>query len=152
SWSGLGWLIDRAEAERFPRVFRDNWTRGTRHDGDALVLIGADRLDDLRQQVKREVGFAEHWGVKALDVYWGNTLPDELRGHEHFGIKYLVSQPTIAGWEDDKPGPGGRIPAGEVILGEPDAAGTASLSGLPVWTRGGSFLVFLQLRQHVAEF
>jgi Dyp-type peroxidase family len=43
------------------------------------------------------------------------------------------------------------IPAGEFILGEPDARGEAPIPG-PAWARGGSFLSFVQLEQHVEAF
>jgi Dyp-type peroxidase family len=79
----------------------------------------------------------------------GDTLTDALRGHEHFGYRDGISQPSIS---TTTFGSGHPIAAGEFVLGYPIAQGSVLVDGLPDWSENGSFLVFLKLRQHVEAF
>jgi deferrochelatase/peroxidase EfeB len=57
-----------------------------------------------------------------------------------------ISNPTITGFQDPKPGQA-VVPAGGILVGLPGDNVTR-----PAWAKDGSFLVFRQLKQLVPEF
>jgi Dyp-type peroxidase family len=152
SFAGLRLLLGAAASGRFPNVFRQNRVPGaTALDGEvhALLILAADRADDLDAEVRHQRERMTSLGVREVKIFCGHTLPGDLRGHEHFGFKDAISQPRIAGTDW---GNGSPVAPGEFVLGYPDQAGKVSGAGLPAWTRNGSFLAFVQLQQHVATF
>ncbi|HEX4422250.1 MAG TPA: Dyp-type peroxidase [Kofleriaceae bacterium] len=95
----------------------------------------------------------------ALHAAGAQVYPDELtwpvKQREHFGFADGLSQPFLPGLHG-APRPGeDRIPAGEILLGYPNAYDQVPSS--PTWRdfdlgRNGSFLVFRKLAQDVAAF
>jgi Dyp-type peroxidase family len=121
----------------------------------------ADRLDVLvmvyaRDPASRAGELARH---RAALVASGATVyADELgwpldQQREHFGFADGLSQPFVPGLHH-QPRPGEDVlPAGEIVLGYPNAYGRLPLT--PVWDdfdlgRNGSYLVFRKLGQDVA--
>jgi len=154
SFAGLRLLTGRSAAAQFPATFRRNQPPGfdpTLLGGDvhALLIVGADRTDDLEAELERQRGQLRALGVTEVRALCGNTLPGDDRGHEHFGFKDAISQPHVAGtsW-----GIGPEVAPGEFVLGYPDETGRPSGATLPAWAQNGSFLAFVQLQQHVAAF
>jgi Dyp-type peroxidase family len=109
----------------------------------------------------------------------GDTLPEPLRGHEHFGFKDGVSKPGVRGKVSSAPGdfitprylgptdrrarlfakPGQVLVwPGEFLLGEPRQdpnnllAPARPATNFPSWARRGSYLVVRRLRQDVLAF
>jgi len=142
----------------------------------AMIILAADSpalLDDRTAAVRAVIQQA---GVSGLGIQDGNTRPADQAGHEHFGFKDGISQPSIAGVTRSSKG-GGEIAAGEFLIGyenedgeisgqgvaqapqptQPGDAGypnavTPPVVSLPDWARNGSFLVFRRLRQDVGGF
>lgn len=120
----------------------------------------ADRLDALvmvyaRDPRTRATELARH--RDALVAAGATVRPDELAWpigeREHFGFADGLSQPHVPGFHA-RPRPGeDPIPAGEVVLGYPNAYGQLPMT--PIWDhfdlgRNGSYLVFRKLGQDVA--
>ncbi|GAA4878757.1 Dyp-type peroxidase [Actinomycetospora straminea] len=202
SHPGIGALLGQAEADAFGEHsfrqglaarstylgdpsdparpgHRDSWVvGGPGEEADALVIVAADRDADLRTAVDDTVAEATARGLTVQFSQRGDTLPEPLQGHEHFGFKDGVSQPGVRGAlagsgleltprflaADDsrsalfaKPGQPLVWP-GQFLLGEPrqdpqdplrPAAGAATF---PAWARRGSYLVCRRLDQDVLGF
>ncbi|HET9624109.1 MAG TPA: Dyp-type peroxidase [Kofleriaceae bacterium] len=129
------------------------WTLGgPERPLDVLVLVYA----------RDEAGRAREMAAQraALEAIGAHVYPDELStpltdSREHFGFADGLSQPFLPGLHDE-PRPGeDRVPAGEILLGYPNAYRQTPLS--PTWGhvdlgRNGSYLVFRKLAQNVAGF
>jgi Dyp-type peroxidase family len=118
---------------------------------DACIVVAADDVDDLDARV---VEIENLIGVSNCEIVYqeaGAVLPGEMRGHEHFGFKDGVSQPSVAG-VDPEPAAGDppSIAIGEFVLGYPDQAASTPPVG-SLW-QDGSFVVFERIRQDVAAF
>lgn len=132
----------------------------------AIAILAADDPDALEEETTHLRRHITESGITELAAIDGNTRASEP-GHEHFGFKDGISQPTIEGITSPaKPGED-TIPAGEVILGQPELGEEAPPAtpegaynpvqppappGPPEWTKDGSFLVFRRLRQDVQGF
>jgi Dyp-type peroxidase family len=117
----------------------------------ALIVLAADRDDDLEDHTKKVRERIKAAGAKVVFSERGHTLEDRLRGREHFGFKDGISQPAVVG-VDPEPAPGEppAIALGEFVLGHPDQSGeTAAVGEL---FKDGSFVVFRRLHQDVAAF
>jgi Dyp-type peroxidase family len=162
---------------------RNRWKVGGPHnEADILVIVASDTTADLERRVgavRRSAGAAR------LDLIFeqrGDTLPGNLRGHEHFGFKDGVSQPGIRGKVSDAPGdfitPHYIVAAGELdqhpfvfakpgqplvwpgqfLLGEPRQGPNRAhqkstvATNFPSWAARGSYLVCRRLEQDVAAF
>jgi Dyp-type peroxidase family len=152
---------------------------GPKNQADIMVIAAADDPDDLEAAVALIKAGALKHKLELLFEQRGDTLPEPLRGHEHFGFKDGVSQPGVRGKVSAAPGdfitpryihptdPRARLFAkpgqvlvwpGQFLLGEPrqdpqnpfDPA--ASADNFPGWARRGSYLVFRRLRQDVPAF
>lgn len=118
---------------------------------DALVVVAADAEDDLDRECDRLATRIEAAGCTSVFRERGATLPGALRGHEHFGFKDGISQPSVAGIDPPpREGEPPAVPLGEFVLGYPDQAGSIAQVGAQFVH--GSFLVFRRLRQDVAAF
>jgi Dyp-type peroxidase family len=135
----------------------------------AVLVFAADDLDDLTEEYDLIKGtMAQHNVTEVGSPIEGDARPDPMRGHEHFGFKDGVSQPGIEGLTESSHEGTDQIAAGEFICGYPGEGEEASPSpvdngysqppapplptGLPEWTKDGSFLVFRRLRQDVGGF
>jgi Dyp-type peroxidase family len=165
--------------------FQKNWLIGGEgNEPDLVFIVASDSLEEMGLAVRR----IESWiyegaeiggnlapsGVKVIFKQKGATLPDPLRGHEHFGFLDGVSQPGIRGVSDKtgelitpqqnpsdltqgKPGQD-RLWPGEFVFGQPgqdpkDAGNKGKIrSAGTEWANNGSFLVFRRLRQDVGAF
>ncbi len=162
---------------------RNRWRVGGPHnEADILLIVAGDTTADLDRRVgavRRSAGTAR------LDLIFeqrGDTLPGNLRGHEHFGFKDGVSQPGIRGKASDAPGdfitPHYIVAAGEqdqhpfvfakpgqplvwpgqFLLGEPRQGPNRAhqkstvATNFPSWAARGSYLVCRRLEQDVAAF
>ena len=123
---------------------------------DALLLLFGKTADGLAKLRERVVGnLAEHGGRIVHED--AAELTDPVR--EHFGFRDGISQPHIAG----SPHPTGpdcdEVPAGEFLLGHPNAY--AEMPEQPLAGRGGenfdigrngTYLVYRKLHQDTAGF
>jgi Dyp-type peroxidase family len=155
TYTGLQRIPGARQLEELPQTFRLNrvpWSEPQADDADvhALLIVAADRASDLERELHLHRERMVECGLRELRTYRGATLPGEQRGQEHFGFKDLISQPVIVSTGSSDPD-SVDTPVGEVILGEPDAAGTSVFSS-PEWSQHGSFLVFFELEQHVEKF
>src|SRR5216683_4252249 len=153
SFLGLQLLTGPANVARFPPAFRSN-AAGTApwvgpRDVHALLIVGADWADDLKAELQRQRQRFAASHVVELATFRGDSLTGELRGREQFGFKDGISQPRVAGTEYGK---GPSVAAGEFILGHADQEGQVNNEDLPRWSKDGSYLVFLQMQQHVQAF
>jgi Dyp-type peroxidase family len=157
---------------------------GKGNEPDMVLIVASDSLEEMGLAVRRietwifegvEVGGGlSPSGLQIIFKQKGATLPDPLRGHEHFGFLDGVSQPGVRGVSDKsgelitpkqnpadptqgKPGQD-RLWPGEFVFGYPgqdpkdaDKRGKLKAEG-PAWTKNGSFLVFRRLRQDVGGF
>ena len=152
---------------------------GPKNSAEILVIAAADDTDDLGDAVALIRAGAEEHRLTLLFEQRGDTLPDRLRGHEHFGFRDGVSQPGVRGKVSPAPGdfitprhisasdPRARLFArpgqvlvwpGQFLLGEPRQdpqnlfAPASPATNFPTWARRGSYLVFRRLRQDVRAF
>jgi Dyp-type peroxidase family len=152
---------------------------GPRNAAHILVIAAADDPDDLDDAVALIKAGAEKHGLKLLFEQRGDTLPDPLRGHEHFGFRDGVSQPGVRGKVSSAPGdfitprhisasdPRARLFSrpgqvlvwpGQFLLGEPRQdpqnllAPAPPATNFPAWAQRGSYVVFRRLRQDVPAF
>lgn len=63
-----------------------------------------------------------------------------------FGYLDGISNPAVEGFQSPHPGQA-VVPTGEILVGE-----NGDSVSRPLWAKGGSFLVFRQLKQLVPEF
>jgi Dyp-type peroxidase family len=159
---------------------RQHWVvGGPKNEADIVVIVAADDSEDLDTMVDSIKANAGASGLRLLFEQRGDTLPDRLRGHEHFGFKDGISQPGVRGKLSIAPGdyitpryidpadPRARFFAkpgqvllwpGEFLLGEPRQqtehlfASAPAASNFPRWAALGSYLVVRRLRQDVQEF
>jgi Dyp-type peroxidase family len=151
SWQGLGKLGAIGSRDPFPPVFKANRVPLTPQQGDAgpdaLLLLAADRVEDIEADLARHRELLERTRCVELRTFRGNTLPGERRGTEQFGFKDLISDPIVAGTpEAAQPGATDIVPASAFILDSSTASGTPDLQ------RNGSYLAFVELAQDVATF
>jgi Dyp-type peroxidase family len=77
---------------------------GSRKAADILVIVAADDAEDLENLVEAIKHRADSFGLPLVFEQRGDTLPGNLRGHEHFGFKDGVSQPGVRGKVSTAPG------------------------------------------------
>ncbi|MBS2019249.1 MAG: Dyp-type peroxidase [Deltaproteobacteria bacterium] len=117
----------------------------------ALLMLFAHEEEALTTLRQREAARAADYGGEVVHV-------DEARiqDREHFGFADGIEQPHVAGSPRKRPEHFVEVPAGEFILGYPNAYGE-----LPPMPRGGddfpigrngTFLVYRKLRQDVSTF
>jgi Dyp-type peroxidase family len=152
---------------------------GPKNEADVVVIAAADDPDDLDAAVSLIKAGALKHKLQLVFEQRGDTLPEPLRGHEHFGFKDGISQPGVRGKVSEAPGdfitprqirstdPRARLFAkpgqvlvwpGQFLLGEPRQdpqnlfAPARPASNFPAWAKRGSYLVFRRLRQDVPAF
>ena len=152
---------------------------GPEDEADILVIVAADDHGDLVSSVQKIKHQADKSELQLLFEQRGDTLPNPLQGHEHFGFKDGVSQPGVRGKVSTAPGdfitPRYLDPAdprapyfarpgqlllwpGQFLLGEPrqqteDLYSSApAATNFPHWAALGSYLVCRRLRQDVPAF
>ena len=154
-----------------------NWKFGSDNRIHAMLNVQGDDPNDLTTKVQEQQALANKHGVHQVFQQNGETLPQPLTGHEHFGFKDGISQPGVAGFDPVDPhdpnpdpqavlghvsgSPGTEIiAAGEFILGEsvendpifPEQNFPPSLITSLNWMKEGSFQVVRRLNQDVAGF
>jgi Dyp-type peroxidase family len=152
---------------------------GPRNEADILVIVAADDSEDLETLVEAIKHRADDLNIPLLFEQRGDTLPGNLRGHEHFGFKDGISQPGVRGKVSTAPGdfitpryidsadPRARFFAkpgqllvwpGEFLLGEQRQQtehlynSAPAAANFPRWAALGSYLVTRRLRQDVPAF
>ena len=136
----------------------------------ALLIIAADDEYDLDNKLNEMRGLVTKHGLVTILEERGDTLPADLKGHEHFGFKDGISQPGVRGFsrpdssnKQDSEHPGAfLIFPGEFVLGYPmqgllnanSPAPSQSTAPLPApsWMKDGSFMTFRRLNQDVLGF
>lgn len=139
---------------------------------DVLMIVASDSADDRNEEVAHFIRRAALRGLSLVFQQDGMTRRD-APGHEHFGFKDGISQPGIAGFNDQSLIPGqDAIAPGEFVLGyqrqpqppqpqpgepgyppaQPPPPEPDPLNPEPAWLKNGSFLVFRRLTQDVAGF
>lgn len=198
SHRALGLLTSKEEADRFGdgsfklglkeratylgdshKSIADWKVGGPKNEADIVVIVASDHgavLEDLVAAIK---DLANATDIELLFEQRGDTLPGDLRGHEHFGFKDGISQPGVRGKLSATPGdyitpryiaatddrrlyngkPGqaliwpGQILLGEVRQDPNDFVNSApAASNFPKWAERGSYLVVRRLNQNVPEF
>ncbi len=137
------------EAENHP----ETWEVGGPHNRPvhALMMLYSHNADSIARLREREAARVADFGGEIVHI-------DEayLQDKEHFGFADGIEQPHIAGSPRNKPDHFVEVPAGEFILGYPNA-----YSEMPPSPRGadgfdigknGTYLVYRKLRQDVAAF
>jgi Dyp-type peroxidase family len=140
----------------------------------AMIIVAADLPAGLDARTQVIADLIVSAGATELGRQDGNTRPGSFKGHEHFGFKDGISQPSIRGLTTSSKG-GDVIAAGEFLIGYEDQDGNVSGAGvpappqqgqpgynpiaptepvpaLPPWTRNGSFMVYRRLQQNVQAF
>ena len=89
--------------------------------------------------------------LSSLDL---DATPPFDYAHDHFGYRDRLSQPVIEGSGDEPtPGSGGRLKAGEFILGYPDEDGYVASQPEPeILRRNGSYAAYRRMEEHVGAF
>lgn len=147
----------------------DSCPSGWRWDGEdvhvLLLLYGHDAAAVAELEKGHDLPGSGLHIVRRLDAL---TLPGRK---EHFGFRDGISQPLIDGYDEGGPA-GNTVAAGEFVLGYPNAYGqytdrplvdpsadtqgllpaAADAPALRDLGKGGSYLVFRQLKQDVAGF
>ncbi len=162
---------------------RSTWVVGgdSKREADVLVIVAADDVHHLETLVDAIKDQAAINGVRAIYEERGETLPGDLRGHEHFGFKDGISQPGVRGKVSSLPGdfitpryldqtvdlerarifakPGQPLLwPGQFLLGEQRQntehfyAPAPAATNFPRWAALGSYLVCRRLRQDVPAF
>ncbi|MCB5182740.1 peroxidase [Streptomyces antimicrobicus] len=136
----------------------DGWLFGASQDEvHAVLTLAGDDARRLAEAVERHERALDRAQAAVLFRQDAATLPDALRGHEHFGFLDAISQPGVRGFDAPDPQsgttvlgkPGTRlVPAGEFLVGHEKVGQRPA--GLPVWATGGSFHVVRRLAQDVA--
>lgn len=152
---------------------------GPDNEADILVIVASDDRKLLESMVELIKKRADECYLKLLFEQYGETLPDKLRGHEHFGFKDGISQPGVRGRvssvaddfltpryiqpSDDrsrlfaKPGQLLVWP-GQFVLGmerqnpEDLYSAVGEAGNFPGWAKHGSYLVCRRLNQDVKTF
>ena len=152
---------------------------GPKNTADIVLILASDHVGVLDDLVTLQKTRAQISGLSIVFEQRGDTLPGDLRGHEHFGFKDGISQPGIRGKLSPAPGdyitpryiaasdprrlylakPGQQLVwPGQFLLGEQrqsteDQVGAfGAASNFPTWARRGSYLVVRRLRQDVPAF
>ena len=136
----------------------------------ALLVIAADDEYDLDNKLNAMRGLATKHGLATILEQRGDTLPADLKGHEHFGFKDGISQPGVRRFshpdptnKQDSEHPGAfLIFPGEFVLGypmqgalnasSPAPSQPANPLPAPSWMKDGSFMTFRRLNQDVLGF
>jgi len=173
-----GYLGDPVDSKH--KGHPSNWVVGGPHnEADIVIIIASDSPTLLNETVDFINTRADDAGMKMVCSQRGETLPDNLRGHEHFGFKDGVSQPGIRGKLSTAPGdyitpryfsntdsrrlffgkPGQLLAwPGQFLLGE-QRQNSEHLyhpappgGNFPKWAAKGSYLVVRRLQQDVNAF
>lgn len=135
-------LLEAADLAAFPAEFQEGMAGRAAHLGDvgrsdparwvapftgggevhAVLVQAADDPGDLEARHLRLLALLSAHGVSVVGTQPGDTRPGDQAGHEHFGFKDGISQPSIQGFTTSSKG-GASLPAGEFIIGYPDADG-----------------------------
>lgn len=155
----------------------DGWKEPFQNGGSpvhAMVIVAADTEELLNERVAVVTAAISSTGVTPLGTEEGRVRLGDQHGHEHFGFKDGISQPSIRGVTTSSKG-GAVIAAGEFLIGYEDqdshvsgtaipnpptpgspgynpVAPTPPAQDLPPWTRNSSFVVYRRLRQDVQGF
>lgn len=155
----------------------DQWRWGRPGSGlHAMLFLFASTVDELAKLLDDEKQQASACGVSLAQPLDSIMLAGD---REHFGFHDGIAQPRVDGLKTDSDSPGeARIPAGEVVLGYPNAYGQQPATpSVPVTEaarklfpvappdpydstlperldlgRNGSYVVFRQLEQNVKAF
>jgi Dyp-type peroxidase family len=154
-----------------------NWVPPFNQDSQvhAMVIIAADNAAKREELTNAVTAYAQAAGCTILGAHDGDARPGQNAGHEHFGFKDGISQPSIDGLTRSSKG-GNVIAAGEFLIGYEDQDGNISgtpiappapapgqpgyppvepptpASPMPSWARNGSFVVYRRLRQDAVGF
>jgi len=136
-------LGDRQESD--PSKWIDPFGKNQIH---AIVVVAADDEDDLLVEADRLEQLCSNHDLRVLWRDRGGTLPPPLTGHEHFGFKDGISQPTVD--ETDQTQLAHYL-LGRAAAGQPDPWGN-SAPALPPWAQDASLVAFRILHQEVQAF
>lgn len=159
---------------------QSNWrVGGEKNEADIIIMLAADTKGSMKKLCKRIEAKAATSKMDLIFEQEGETLPGNLRGHEHFGFKDGISQPGVRGKLSNSPGdyitpryiadaderrlymakPGQLLAwPGQFLLGE-QRQDTEHLynaepaaTNFPSWAARGSYLVVRRLNQDVPAF
>jgi len=117
-------------------------------DIHVLLTLGGDDVNQLKDEVNRQLARAVTYELEVVYQQRGDTLPGEARGHEHFGFKDGVSQPGVEGYTRPAADPHCDLdhPGTTIVPKDQFLCGRRPLR----WMENGSFQVFRRLAQDVA--
>ena len=123
----------------------------------AVITLASKRSDSLELAIAKHRAIGDREGLQILHIEIGGALPGAMAGHEHFGFRDGISQPSVRGFDippDSKIANANlpALPAGEFILGHPRYGTNCDRDAWPCpkWMYNGSFQVLKRLNQDVA--
>jgi Dyp-type peroxidase family len=154
---------------------------GTKHAVDLLLLLFAKDESTLAAELKRQQGFFSAGGLAVIKTLTAGRQPDshehfgfndgigqpvmEGTGNKQRQLdrthhatelpagEFLLSQPNVYGVTADGPAvSAGDDPRQLLPVVPADSTGLRSIAGMHDLGRNGTYLVFRQLAQHVAQF
>ncbi|MFI1160061.1 Dyp-type peroxidase [Streptomyces sioyaensis] len=182
TYAGLSTVVDdakqlEADLKNFPQFVKgaaasagrlgdtgdsdpENWLFGSPGTGavvHAVLLVASDSKAALDAKLLNiEAADGAH-RVTLVHQDDGETLPGDLKGHEHFGYKDGISQPGVRDFHREDPGnaghrdnrPGAKLLApGEFVFGYDTEPHSTHRTG-PAWMKDGSLQVVRRLSQDV---
>ena len=175
TWNGLRALgVNEDALATFPEEFRqgmaaratilgttganhpDHWAGGLA-SGDLhaiVILFARDVPERERCRKEHEQFVVQCEGVEVLSSLDLEAIPPFTYAHEHFGYRDRLSQPLIAGTDEEPtPGSGRPIKPGEFFLGYSDEENDHPALPQPeILSRNGSYLAYLKMEEHVGAF
>jgi Dyp-type peroxidase family len=128
----------------------------------AVLTIASDTATDLRNAIAAQREAVTRAGAVIVFQQDAAHFQGGRRGKEHFGFRDGVSEPGVAGFDEEDPNregyvkghPGTRlIPAGEFVIGHPRVVHGAPRNfpeqDIPPWMINSSFQVIRRLAQDV---
>nr|OQO26976.1 hypothetical protein B0A51_04993 [Rachicladosporium sp. CCFEE 5018] len=123
-------------------AWESGFTSSTSIDG--ILLVAGSSADQVSQKmVKVKSLFGQGIVTEVLSIS-GVVRPGAQAGHEHFGFDDGVSQPGIAGVDDNVPPGQDTINPGVILCNR-----QGSKQQQPDWMTDGSFMCFRKLKQDV---
>ncbi|MEU6114274.1 hypothetical protein ABZ840_06950 [Streptomyces sp. NPDC047117] len=139
------------------------WLYGNGQPVHGVLTLASDDDEELIHVIELQKEAIGKAGGVVVYHQKGATLPGNLTGKDHFGFKDGVSQPGVAGYDEEDPEnpgyvkgkPGTKLlPAGEFLIGY-DRLSTGNprtsypADAMPAWMKDGSFHVVRRMAQDV---
>ncbi|KAJ5931165.1 hypothetical protein N7466_006658 [Penicillium verhagenii] len=145
----------RDQAKHWEKEFLKTASAPSKTDGMVIVCGTKEEVQEKLADLKHNY-LGENQGCRYVTSWKGQERPDKLRGHEHFGYLDGISQPLLAGFDDDLlKAEGARKYAtrpGIIIFGHDGEGDNEPGMQHPTWAKNGSYQVVRKLKQLVPEW